>query len=383
MNGNVTVTQKDVDGVEITSKSYSVRKLREKSEGATSGYGSFLKAATLDVGKETELTDRTKVEDIQLKPVKVLTDEELFKACGGLTAHKGARHGLNLTGKLNRMEEQDRLLMERIKGQKAEVGIFKNSPEEWQTIKIKSRKVEKLTSLANSDSEEDEVKATLSLAEYSQNTQKRRQKSKKLATELSQHIEKAFSGLSSKPIMQPTPVAVSIVKNINEESRAIKKKKKKGKPNDFLTEQAIEMIRESGGGIESTDLASVKSSKKMKKKKKDKHTKPTREDFLRTKKPSVVAAPETAKKRKRERLQSASEASEDSDIDLVNLERNHLRHKRKLKRTEVFDTEFQKIQAEVAIEKGVFVEKKKKGGKKSKTHQHVNQFQKKLEKIQL
>ncbi|XP_065212579.1 G patch domain-containing protein 4 [Planococcus citri] len=37
-----------------------------------------------------------------------LTDEELFKACGGRTAHKAARHGLHLGGKLERVEHQEK-----------------------------------------------------------------------------------------------------------------------------------------------------------------------------------------------------------------------------------------------------------------------------------
>ena len=36
-----------------------------------------------------------------------LSDAELFQACGGRTAHKGARHGLKLNGKLARLAEQE------------------------------------------------------------------------------------------------------------------------------------------------------------------------------------------------------------------------------------------------------------------------------------
>lgn len=44
-----------------------------------------------------------------------LTDDELFAACGGRTAHKGARHGLKLSGKLSRLEKQEKMLLKKLK----------------------------------------------------------------------------------------------------------------------------------------------------------------------------------------------------------------------------------------------------------------------------
>ncbi|NWX24781.1 GPTC4 protein, partial [Aegotheles bennettii] len=40
-----------------------------------------------------------------------LTDEELMRACGRRTAHKGARHGLTMSAKLARLEEQERAFL--------------------------------------------------------------------------------------------------------------------------------------------------------------------------------------------------------------------------------------------------------------------------------
>uniref|UniRef100_A0A669QFN9 G-patch domain containing 4 n=1 Tax=Phasianus colchicus TaxID=9054 RepID=A0A669QFN9_PHACC len=40
-----------------------------------------------------------------------LTDEELVRVCGGRTAHKGARHGLTMSAKLARLEEQERAFL--------------------------------------------------------------------------------------------------------------------------------------------------------------------------------------------------------------------------------------------------------------------------------
>lgn len=77
-DGKVKVLQKDADSVEITNKSYSLKKLKDKSASTT--YGNFLKAATLhaNIGKETEIVGHVKTEDIELTPAKQLTDEELF-----------------------------------------------------------------------------------------------------------------------------------------------------------------------------------------------------------------------------------------------------------------------------------------------------------------
>ncbi|XP_028041138.1 G patch domain-containing protein 4 [Bombyx mandarina] len=40
-----------------------------------------------------------------------MTDEELFAACEGRTAHKGARHGLSALGKLARIAQQEEMLL--------------------------------------------------------------------------------------------------------------------------------------------------------------------------------------------------------------------------------------------------------------------------------
>ncbi|XP_010132659.1 PREDICTED: G patch domain-containing protein 4, partial [Buceros rhinoceros silvestris] len=47
-------------------------------------------------------------EKLDLSSARRLTDEELMRACGGRTAHKGARHGLTMSAKLARLEEQER-----------------------------------------------------------------------------------------------------------------------------------------------------------------------------------------------------------------------------------------------------------------------------------
>merc|ERR1712202_112888 len=65
-----------------------------------------------------------------------LTDEQLVAACGGRTAHKGGRHGLNMQAKLDRIEQAEREFMEKYGGKTAEKGVS----EEYEPLKKKKTK---------------------------------------------------------------------------------------------------------------------------------------------------------------------------------------------------------------------------------------------------
>merc|ERR1712180_208424 len=45
---------------------------------------------------------------------RTLSDDELVKACGGRTAHKGARHGQRMTAKLQRVADAEKLYLEQL-----------------------------------------------------------------------------------------------------------------------------------------------------------------------------------------------------------------------------------------------------------------------------
>lgn len=113
----------DVDGEDvkvIKSKDYQIS--ARKSHVTPSAnknllYGRFVKAGTL-TGNDLVEEDKPETEsdsdsdsdsDNDKRHTEKMTDEELFKICGGLTAHKGARHGLKASGKLARIMEQERL----------------------------------------------------------------------------------------------------------------------------------------------------------------------------------------------------------------------------------------------------------------------------------
>merc|ERR1712168_1341986 len=51
-----------------------------------------------------------------LSKIKELSDDQLVAACAGLTAHGGARHGLNMKAKLDRIAEAEREFMAKYGG---------------------------------------------------------------------------------------------------------------------------------------------------------------------------------------------------------------------------------------------------------------------------
>ena len=85
-DGTVDVEMKK----KISKKDKKEEKLKKKGQF----YGGFIKSATLQAGEMIESKKEIENEVIEDKnetdkgTVKALTDEELFEACGGLTAHK-------------------------------------------------------------------------------------------------------------------------------------------------------------------------------------------------------------------------------------------------------------------------------------------------------
>ncbi|XP_048880624.1 G patch domain-containing protein 4 isoform X4 [Brienomyrus brachyistius] len=85
-------------------------------------YGHFVKSATLMSGQEHAEKKASSSEDssssdedqrLDLSTTCRLSDEDLIKACGGRTAHKGARHGLRMSAKLARLEQQEKEFLEK------------------------------------------------------------------------------------------------------------------------------------------------------------------------------------------------------------------------------------------------------------------------------
>lgn len=79
-------------------------------------YGCFVKSATLLSGQEqpepkSSPSDGSSEDEqehkLDLSSTTNLSDADLMSACGGRTAHKGARYGLTMSAKLARLEQQE------------------------------------------------------------------------------------------------------------------------------------------------------------------------------------------------------------------------------------------------------------------------------------
>jgi len=108
-----TVEEDEEDGMISNKKPRKATLARDKL------YGCFVKSATLLSGEEQPEPKSSNSDDssssdeeeedqkLDLSSTTNLSDADLMKACGGRTAHKGARHGLTMSAKLARLEQQE------------------------------------------------------------------------------------------------------------------------------------------------------------------------------------------------------------------------------------------------------------------------------------
>ncbi|XP_075962912.1 G patch domain-containing protein 4 [Anarhichas minor] len=107
-----TVEEDEEDGM------ISNKKPRKAALAKAKLYGCFVKSATLLSGQEqpdpkpsgsddSSSSDEEDDQKLDLSSTTKLSDADLMKACGGRTAHKGARHGLTMSAKLARLEKQE------------------------------------------------------------------------------------------------------------------------------------------------------------------------------------------------------------------------------------------------------------------------------------
>ncbi|KAM6395150.1 G patch domain-containing protein 4 [Rhynochetos jubatus] len=130
-------------GVRISNK-----KPRKAGSTGSMLYGRFVKSATLTArGEEpTKLPagseSSEEEEKLDLSSARRLTDEELMRACGGRTAHKGARHGLTMSAKLARLEEQERAFLATYRCKEGQREPPESSPSAERKEKKKKKRKE-------------------------------------------------------------------------------------------------------------------------------------------------------------------------------------------------------------------------------------------------
>ncbi|XP_039608787.1 G patch domain-containing protein 4 [Polypterus senegalus] len=142
----------------------SNKKPQKSEQSRTKLYGRFLKSATLLSGaeqpeeKKGSESDSSSDDDddnnLILSSTTKLTDNELMKACGGRTAHKGARHGLNMGAKLARLDEQEKVFLAKYgKNNASFVASATNGESTPEETELKTKKKSKKKRNRNKDME--------------------------------------------------------------------------------------------------------------------------------------------------------------------------------------------------------------------------------------
>ncbi|XP_020620417.1 G patch domain-containing protein 4-like [Orbicella faveolata] len=105
------VVQESDEGVEVVKSSKDSCTVSSKRPSKNTNkpllYGRFVKASSKTL--DSVAPDSDDESDSERDFSHLCAEEKLFQACGGRTAHKAARHGLGLNGKLQRVEEQEKL----------------------------------------------------------------------------------------------------------------------------------------------------------------------------------------------------------------------------------------------------------------------------------
>ncbi|KAM5256466.1 G patch domain-containing protein 4 [Ctenodactylus gundi] len=114
------------DGVQI--RRLSAETTHRNRPKPTLLYQKFVKSATLTSSGEKPDKDLESCSNDKQGPMppKILTDEMLFQACEGRTAHKAARLGITMKAKLARLEAQEQAFLAHLKGQDLEASQSQN-----------------------------------------------------------------------------------------------------------------------------------------------------------------------------------------------------------------------------------------------------------------
>ncbi|XP_053485248.1 G patch domain-containing protein 4 [Ictalurus furcatus] len=264
--------------VESDQNEVVVKKMEEEEDGMISNkkprkammnksmlYGCFVKSATLLSGQEqpeqtssdSEDSSSEDEEKLDLSSTKNLSDAELMKACGGRTAHKGARHGLTMSAKLARLEQQEQEFM-------AEYGKNKQMD---QTISL-------------SEAAPTELSSALDQGRAEKTEQKKAKKKKQRSDEPKENgvqDNTAASWVHNEEISKKRKKRSKDKADLESEDITdifvdtdTKKKKKKSKL--FLEEESTEIVQEGEVAETAEHQQTDESISKKKRRKKKKHS---------------------------------------------------------------------------------------------------------------
>jgi len=272
-------------------------------------YGShFVKAGVMSGGKftrEESDSDSSSDEEEGKGRIVEISDEALFAACGGMTGHKGARHGINMTAKLARIKEQERIGLEKMKNM-------------YEKSENASKEAAKL--------KDEELSATLRKSAENKRTKKARK--------------------FEEPAMESdTPTKrVKLDEENNEEEEIVEKPKKKKK----------KKLRESSPSVEEEVAEEIVEKKEKKKKRKHKIEEVVEEVKSELEEISI----------KKKKKKSKKKASEEEDTETT-VERQEDQTPKKSKKKKKDKKKEEEVELEIE-EESTSTKKKKKKRKKEK-----------------
>ncbi|KAM8734709.1 G patch domain-containing protein 4 isoform 1-T2 [Acanthopagrus schlegelii] len=272
-----TVEEDEEDGM------ISNKKPRKAAQAKARLYGCFVKSATLLSGEEqpepkTSNSDNdsssssSDEEDQKLdlsSTFNKLSDADLMKACGGRTAHKGARHGLTMNAKLARLEQQEAEFM-------AKYGK-KSQPASASPVCVEPTPPTSQSAEQRAESQE----------EADEDAQRKKEKKKKKRStgsvielngdEVSESSEADVKPKKKKKINEDTEDVstegdvICVENGEADDSHKTKKKNKKNKKNAELNEEERVHSPVAESPEETAELHAETKVKKKKKKKSSKH----------------------------------------------------------------------------------------------------------------
>lgn len=267
-------------------------------------YGRFIKRGVMKGGKVEEIAapeesdsgSDSDSDDETTKKIKgaivEISDAELFKRCGGLTGHKGARHGHTMNAKIDRLkaseEEGLKRLLEVRKQQ--EERKKKENLDQWEdkiygSTEATSNEIKEIKKKKKKNRLEEPEDINANTEEQSSVTSeeepKKKKKKKRKLEEVQQEVEetvveekpKKKKKKKVKPEVEPEetveqPEESLQVNETVEEETPKKKKKKKSKKNEAVVEEITEEPTEEAHE-DVTEEVTEKTKKKKKKKKKE------------------------------------------------------------------------------------------------------------------
>jgi len=272
----------------------SAKKLRRRMQKDMKNqlYSRFVKSGTLQgeklISEETKRDVVTEVKD--LGKIKTLSDDDLIKACGGRTAHKGARHGHKMSAKQLRLEAAEAAFIASVQQKEADkqkkndskdliVKTEKSYEHIDQETPSKKKKKSKSAEMSN-----DTIITEISPSCGEESVSKKRKKDKKDKVLSDSNISQDLQTLSEEPsakkrkkdkkdktkdLESPNDLVTELVENAEQPAKKKKKKDKKEKEN--LVETPV--IDDGHKNALTDDIDNENITKKKKKKKSKKKSK--------------------------------------------------------------------------------------------------------------